>query len=377
MSFLSDSFVQHKNSQFVKREQNYVIDRKILTVHSEDRDVRAWPYANEFEITCPQAYTNVQSIKLCQINLPEVFYNFSNELENTKMTYDTDNKDISLNVGNGFYTYDNLATVLTADMSDNNITVKYSPIQHKFVFFSSSEFKLRFDKEETYDVMCIQNKKNLPYNKILWGLSYFLGFLRECYTTNGPSNEDIDQETFNNMFNGYIKDQDYGNSFTHTLQKKYGIDGVDVNGKKFIASQFPIPSSFYKFTIYMELDKFNYIDELKPYIHNSSSLCNYDYNGYINSAFAKMTYKNLTNINSNNNNNQVTNWETIYHNDGIITFDSPLERVTKLKFKFRMHNGNIVEFLNSEINFSLEIVQLRNDLTKNYNIYVPPILYFK
>lgn len=373
MSFLSDSFVQHKNSQFVKREQNYVIDRKILTIHSEDRDVRAWPYANEFEITCPQAYTNVQSIKLCQINLPEVFYNFTNELENTKMTYNTDNnnKDISLNVGNGFYTYDNLATVLTADMNKNDITVKYSPIQHKFVFLSDKDFKLKFDKEETYDVICIQNKKNLPYNKIHWGLSYFLGFLRECYTNNGPSNEDIEPE----MFNGYTEGQDYGD-YTEQLNKKYGLDITEFN-KKFIASQFSIPSSFYKFTIYMELDKFNYIDELKPYIHNSSSLCNYDYNGYINSAFAKITYKNLTNINNNNNNNQVTNWETIYHNDGIITFDSPLERVTKLKFKFRMHNGNIVEFLNNEINFSLEIVQLRNDLTKNYNIYVPPILYFK
>ena len=34
----------------ISREQNYVLDRKLLTVHSEDRDSSKWPNSNEFEI---------------------------------------------------------------------------------------------------------------------------------------------------------------------------------------------------------------------------------------------------------------------------------------------------------------------------------------
>ena len=32
------------------REQTYFMDRKLISVHSIDRDIKKWPNANEFEI---------------------------------------------------------------------------------------------------------------------------------------------------------------------------------------------------------------------------------------------------------------------------------------------------------------------------------------
>ena len=45
----------------ISREQNYVLDRKLLTVHSEDRDISKWPNSNEFEIKGSTIYSNTKT----------------------------------------------------------------------------------------------------------------------------------------------------------------------------------------------------------------------------------------------------------------------------------------------------------------------------
>ena len=45
----------HNSNQLIANEQNYVLDRKLLTVHSEDRDIKKWPNANHFEIMLPES----------------------------------------------------------------------------------------------------------------------------------------------------------------------------------------------------------------------------------------------------------------------------------------------------------------------------------
>ena len=322
-----------------------------------------WPDANEFEITCPQSYTNVQAVSLSQISLPDIYYNFSDELENTKIHYSINEAvtDLSLTIPNGSYTYNNLATILTNKMS--GVEVRYSSLQHKFVFLGDENLKLNFHFADTYDVVCSKNKKNIPYHRIKWGLAYFLGFQKVQYTTSDNDTNDPDSPLY-----GY---KDFGTVTTDKLNN-FGISHEGLNN--YIASQFPIPSAFYKHTIYMELDKMNNIDELKPYVNNTTSLCNYDYNGMINSAFAKIVYRNI-----NNTFNDKINWETIYdnkNNKAIITFDPPLEKLNKFKVKFRLHDGTDVDFLNNEINFTLDLILLKNEIARSYNIRVPPVYTF-
>ena len=40
----------------VHQSHNFVLDRKILFVDSNDRDIQRWPNSCEFEINCPQIY---------------------------------------------------------------------------------------------------------------------------------------------------------------------------------------------------------------------------------------------------------------------------------------------------------------------------------
>ena len=48
------------NNPLIKTSHNLVLDRKILLIDSDDRDIERWPSASEFEINCPQIYNNVE-----------------------------------------------------------------------------------------------------------------------------------------------------------------------------------------------------------------------------------------------------------------------------------------------------------------------------
>ena len=88
MSNTPPFFNVHNNHQLISNTQDYVLDRKLLTVHTEDRDIKKWPKANHFEIILPEALRNVQSMRLVQIMLPANYYSFSNDFQNTKLSFD-------------------------------------------------------------------------------------------------------------------------------------------------------------------------------------------------------------------------------------------------------------------------------------------------
>ena len=73
--------------QLIRRQNTYVLDRQLVTIHSEDRDISQWPHSNYFEITLPQTLTNIQSMRLVEIELPGNQYVFSNNQQNTKLQF--------------------------------------------------------------------------------------------------------------------------------------------------------------------------------------------------------------------------------------------------------------------------------------------------
>ena len=87
MSRINPSFNVHNNHQLQQRQQNYVLDRKLLTVHSDDRDICKWPYSNNFEIRLPEQYLNIQSMRLVEVVMPANYYTFSNQYQNTKLSF--------------------------------------------------------------------------------------------------------------------------------------------------------------------------------------------------------------------------------------------------------------------------------------------------
>ena len=66
------------------------LDRKLISFHSVDRDIKQWPYANHFEITLPTPLLNIQSMRLINISIPSNQYVFSNEYQNTKFSFTVD-----------------------------------------------------------------------------------------------------------------------------------------------------------------------------------------------------------------------------------------------------------------------------------------------
>ena len=81
----------NQNHPLIPREQTYVLDRKLISFHSIDRDIKQWSFANQFEITLSHTtLENIQSMRLVNISLPSNQYVFSNEYQNTKFNFSVD-----------------------------------------------------------------------------------------------------------------------------------------------------------------------------------------------------------------------------------------------------------------------------------------------
>ena len=117
----------------------------------------------------------------------------------------------------------------------------------------------------------------------------------------------------------------------------------------------------------MEIDKYSVYDELNPYPKGSNNLYNNFSNSSINTAFFKFSQKS-DNFDSQNYSRLLGKTYNV-----IVFFDPPLQRLTNLKFKFRYHDGYLVDLNNQDVNFTLEINQLRNEIPKHLNIRSPAV----
>ena len=332
------------NKPLINREQNYVLDRKLVTVHSEDRDITKWPNSNTFEIMLPETLLNVQSIRLIQSTLPGNFYTFSNDYQNTQMQFTIDGTTHAITIQDGYYTPEQLSTELSNRMnaynSDTSFNVFYDEVKHKLWFgHTDLPFTLNFDKQIVYDFSnCEQPVVWNNYSK--WGLPYYLGFQKKTYqSTANPDGIAFDYICPNN------------------------VSSVSVSA---IKNYIEAPLSFVitgETCIYLEVDKYNNIDELYPYSQSSRQMYgNNAYDGKVNSAFAKIPIQHKDDFSFDS--------RTFFmHN--MVQYDPPIERITRLKFKFRFHDGRLVNFQNYPFDFTLEFNSLRNEIDKKYNIRIP------
>jgi len=333
----------------ISREQNYVLDRKLLTVHSEDRDVSKWPNANEFEIIMPQQLLNVQSMRLVEIETPFTsrLNMFSNLNQNTKLFINYNNtgsKSITIPTGN--YSGTTLAaainTQLTASISADIVCTFTPNITDTTIGTGTFSFKsttnpytLDFSACPIYSCLrtvppfMVQTENIIFGNTFNWGLPYILGFSKKQYT--GVATVKLDADTTANL----------------------------------------TPDT----CMYMEIEKYNSYDEMYPcnqsnFDHNSKSNIqlinsNNSYQGKINSAFAKIPL-----ITTNVSNNYVFESRNIGLQN-ITHYEPPLERLARLKFKFRYHDGRLVDFQNNNFNFTIEFNMLRDEMGKQYNVRIP------
>ena len=75
------------NHPLIKNSNQYFLEKKYVSIHSNDRDVTKYPNSAEFEITLPQELLNVASAKLYSWSFPANYNVFSANTYNTTMTF--------------------------------------------------------------------------------------------------------------------------------------------------------------------------------------------------------------------------------------------------------------------------------------------------
>jgi hypothetical protein len=308
------------NHPLIKTGHNFVLDRKVLFIDSNDRDIERWPSASEFEINCPQNYNNVESLRLSSIMLPNFFYNISEQLRTNKMIVEFQNVPHIITLEDGYYTYTQLATALQTQLqtlqSADDFDVSHNSITNKFTFTNDAyPFIFRFDLPNSYNCVKDNYKTDVYAQHSNWGLGYILGFDKKKYDSSA-------------------------NTITNTIVSPNPCDLEDNK------------------CIYIELEKYNKCDEIKPFLYYSYNNAN---SGIVNSAFAKIP------IYPFQDNKGLVN-DGYFEN--ISYYQPPIDKIAKFKLKFRYHNGMLVDFHNFNVSLSLEINQIRNEMN-NYEVRSP------
>ena len=242
----------------IERMQNFTLDRKVLSVDSNDRDINKWPNPANFEVSCPQNYINIESIRLLNISTPSIFYNISENLQNNKMTIN----NTTITIEDGYYDISNLVIVLKKKLQtiNPNFDIIHNIINNKIYFTSTSDFSFNFSESHSYNIECnyYNSYNNVSRQHSNWGLGYILGFKEK------------------KIYNSIVASSDIGNEFIY--------DETFVSPSYYIKPEHMHNLDETNF-IYIEIEKLNNSDELEPYLVNRFTNVN---NGKINSFFAKI-----------------------------------------------------------------------------------------
>jgi hypothetical protein len=391
-------YVLKNDHPLIPREQTFSVNRKLITVHSEDRDINKWPNANHFELQLPQTYTNVETIALVEYSFPTYYYTFSNEAQNTKLTFTAnismaghgETDPVVVTISPGFYS----PTQLAAEMQNllnlavralspllasyDNFRVFYDEVRQRLLFGNSEDpFTFVYNAPESYDeepcyAPCTQAQAQttpspsatIRWNQYTnWGLGYNLGFVK-CL----PSECDA-----NSAFNA---NQATASAVTSSQRVNYVLTGnvwLTVAATGYVLVPPNPPSLNGHSDMYVEIDKYNYLDEIQPYSAHTSSSRNNDYNGVVNAAFAKIPLRTKpTKI--------VSSLEYMYGDEpqdttqGFATFFPPLDKLSKLKFKFRYHDGTLVNFGGQNFSFTVALYTYRDEIARSKQLRAPFVL---
>jgi hypothetical protein len=399
-----------QNHPLQHNSQNYFTYKKYVSIHSEDRDILAYPNSAEFEIELPEDIVNISTMKLLNWTFPSNYNTFSalnsnitmifkfvniyhpaangvqsllenaiaNALNyyNDSTNYPKNTKDIGyyrVVIEEGFYNPTQFVTELTNKFNEavNKVIVEYMVTHNltteldefiasggykRFVIvYNSVTQKIWFGNQcDSFELLNepiflsnkIDNfvcKRNQLADFSNWGLPSNVGLERTNITSMEPN--DI---SFNNYVRFYYGDVNKINDNGYWLTP--AVDNTGVTLKNAVVQYIECP---YKINIfgpshfYMEVSKYNSIDETVPYNVNNFTLTTNETNGIVNSAFAKIPI--------------VSTPLTQYYDgpsDAYKFFNPPIERIRRLKFKLRYHNGVLVDFSTFPYTFTLEFTTL-------------------
>lgn len=356
----------------IPNAQQYILQYKYCTINSDDRDIKKYPNAAEFEIELPQDYVNVQTVKLNSCTFPNKYDTFTESNKNimfrfsvrpyyfvSGISYLDSNSETTFSfiIEEGTYSPTQMAIELTNKMNlvvseyvsqygaiyYSDFIVEYHEVSGKFWFGNvNSEFTLDNGSTIYLDEIIRSNtdcaKRNKYVEFINWGLPYYLGFAQQCITAAPATN---DTQMFYKSRLPWLTPTATG-----------GVGHIIIANRKPSLSG---PSHFY-----MEISGMNNVDETMPYSPDKFHAHTNETNGIVNSCFAKIPV--LT--------NESTSWYN-ERSESYMLYNPPAEKIRRIRVKMRNHNNRLVSFDQFEYSFVLQFGMFTPQNEKKYGVYVP------
>ena len=379
----------------------YYIEKKYVSIHSEDRNIIMYPKSGEFQINLPQTLSNVIKVRAVTYDFPSNYDVFSRDRDNVQLaiTMGTPHVPMVLTAGSlrkaiyecllsitntmfvvtittGFYTPQQMVTELTnrlnklisdqlssyvnahlgeyaalrpiTDSAYNRFVVIYNEVQQN-IWFGNTADPFTLNNSNIYLVSqgntAVQCKQKLLPNFSDWGLPSNLGLPR----TDTPSVP----AAYVRIYYGEITPGDDGYWLVpNTILGNTLVYYVECPNKINLMGY----SNFY-----LTISKFNSLDTTMPFSINSNNNINKP-NGIVNLALAKIQIPTTP----------ITQWfGQNAENSPYAYFTPPLDKVSQLDIKLRYHDGSIADFQNFGFSFMLEFEILKPQILRKGR-YVTP-----
>ena len=402
----SKLFNTSTNHPIIPNANDYIIYKKYVSIHSEDRDVLKYPNSNQFEIEMPEDITNIYSLRLINWTFPSNYNSFSfsnsnvafffkitnpynpganmvfNPLQQAMFTalFLTTNELFEFTIQEGFYNPTQMVTELQNKFNfvvtqrikkylvDNSLTalltqfeaqggytkfiIVYNSVGQKIWYGNTSdEFMIANEAVSLIgtlaDNLFCGAKAQLPEFDN-WGLPANLGLSR-CNVTSISVNDSVTGEPFTPRF--YYGDVNPGDNGYWLVPDPTLTNSVVYFIEPIYKINLMGPAYFY-----MELNGNNCIDETAPYAVNRFTLTNNVTNGIVNSSFAKLGIPTTP----------ISQWfdrESLPYK----MYWPPAERMRKLSIRFRYHNGQLVNFGAFPFSLAFEFVTLLPNQPRRIN----------
>lgn len=414
------------NHPLIKNSNQYFLEKKFISISSDDRDITKYPNSAEFEMLLPQEYLNVASARLHSWSFPSNYSVFSSTYFNVTLTfkmeklynpgehafgdvlnegifaalYNNSNKEYVTNIEAGFYNPLQMATELTNrlnytltksindffadpslwngnDYSAAKLLFEASSGYDRFkVVYNSVSQKLWFGN--TADQFTLTNTSSAYFTKLVvtanclrknqlpewanWGLPAFLGFSR-CDATSYTVQE-------------YLKMAPEGpenvdfNSNGSVPRFFYGDSqpGSGDNGYWLLPT---LPGA--EVTFIEAPFKINFMGPAYMYMEIDGWNCIDETCPYNLSLYTSQNNQTNGIVNSSFAKiaiptTPIAQWYDSDPSGPYKYWNPPAERISKIKVKLRYHNGVIVQLGLFDYSFTIELTILKPQQDRSYSI---------
>lgn len=405
---MSSNLITNTTYPLIANSDQYMIVQKVVSIHSEDRNITKYPISSDFEIELPEDMNNVSTVQLgsytfpanydtfslAQGNITMVFqmftvynpadYGYFNEIQDAIFRALSNNLDREyvIIITEGFYSPDQMSSELTNRFNDvitkavytflldndekilaekfintggyGEFVIEYNPVTQSLWFGNkSSQFEIVnnskvFQLKEQFQALgqCSNGQVLPDFSNS--GLPAYLGFTR-CPETAQPNPVPGDYPRF------FFANSSLGqNGFWLTPSQGYKNNIV-----YYLEAPFKINLMGNAY-FYMQIEGLNNIDETNPYSFDTFTNTTNMTNGRVNSAFAKIAVTTTP----------ISQWFDS-NSEAVKIFNPPAERIRRIRIKLRYHDGSPVLFDRFSFSFNLLFNLLLPQPLRSFMTYNP------